>query len=93
MRVYISNNYISAMIPVFFKVSEVQEKEVKELMKQEGYTNKSEFFRFLIKFFKYHKTPIELKIEQETQKISKILMELKKQGKLNKSLDEQLKDV
>ncbi len=81
------------MIPIFFKVSETQEKEVKELMKQEGYTNKSEFFRFLIKFFKYHKSPIELKIEQETQKISKILMELKQEGKLSKSLGEQLNDV
>ena len=42
------------MPSVFFKITKSQEKEVYEMMEQEGYTSKTEFFRFLIKFYKYH---------------------------------------
>ena len=41
------------MATVFFKITAEQEKEVLNLMKEEGYTNKAEFFRFLVKFYKY----------------------------------------
>lgn len=37
-----------------FKVNEAQEKELQILMEHEGYTNKTEFFRYLMKFYKIH---------------------------------------
>ena len=46
------------MTTVFFKINDIQENEVKQMMKEEGYTNKAEFFRFLIKFYKYNKSPV-----------------------------------
>ncbi|MCK9186507.1 hypothetical protein M0P48_03650 [Candidatus Gracilibacteria bacterium] len=80
------------MATVFFKINNTQEKEVKTLMKDEGYTNKAEFFRFLVKFYKYHKTPEEIRFEKTTQELAEIIAKLDKKGKL-KSLAAQLKDV
>jgi hypothetical protein len=62
-------------------------------MKGEGYTNKAEFFRFLIKFYKYHKSPAEQQFEKTTQELAEILKKLKIKGKLDSSIDEQLADV
>lgn len=81
------------MNSVFFKISTTQEVELKELMKEEGYTNKSEFFRFLIKFFKYHKSPSEMRFEKTTEELAAILKKLNQKGKLGASLDDQLADV
>jgi Arc/MetJ-type ribon-helix-helix transcriptional regulator len=81
------------MATVFFKINDVQEKEIRKLMEEEGYGSKSEFFRFLVKFFKYHKTPEEGRFEKTTQELAAILKKLEKQGKLDSSIDEQLKDV
>ncbi len=81
------------MSSVFFKISDTQEKEVKNLMSQEGYTSKAEFFRFLIKFFKYNRQPSQEAFEQAADKLSDTLKHLKQQGKLSISIDEQLKDV
>lgn len=80
------------MATVFFKINNVQENEVKSLMKEEGYTNKAEFFRFLIKFYKYHKSPEEIRFEKNTQELTEIIAKLDKKGKF-KTLIEQLKDV
>lgn len=81
------------MSSVFFKISNTQAEEVKELMNQEGYTSKAEFFRFLIKFFKYNRQPSQDAFEQAADRLSDTLRQLKKQGKLSLSIDEQLKDV
>ena len=81
------------MATVFFKINHTQEKEIRKLMEEEGYASKSEFFRFLVKFFKYHKTPEEKRFEKTTQELAAILKELEKQGKLGSSIDEQLEDV
>ena len=81
------------MTTVFFKINDKQEKEVKELMQDEGYTNKAEFFRFLIKFYKYHKSPEELRFEKAATELAGVLSKLNKKGKLGKSLDEQLSDL
>jgi len=81
------------MATIFFKINNVQEREVKTFMEEEGYTNKAEFFRFLIKFYKYNKTPEEIRFEKTTQELSEILKKLDKQGKIKKTIDEQLKDV
>jgi len=81
------------MSTVFFKITEKQDEEVKFLMGEEGYTSKAEFFRFLIKFFKYHKSPEEIRLGKATNELSEVLKKLNKKGKLNSSLDEQLTDV
>jgi Arc/MetJ-type ribon-helix-helix transcriptional regulator len=81
------------MASVFFNINETQEKEVKQLMEEEGYTSKSEFFRFLVKFYKYHKTPEEQRFEKATQELENVLKKLDKEGKLDSSIDEQLADV
>lgn len=81
------------MTTVFFKINDIQEKEVKQMMSEEGYTNKAEFFRFLIKFYKYNKSPAEKSFEKATQDLAAVLSKLNKQGKLTSSLDDQLADV
>ena len=81
------------MSTVFFKISDQQAKELKYLMTCEGYTNKAEFFRFLLKFFKYNKSPDQVRFEKAAAELGKVLIHLKKTGKLTKSLDEQLADV
>ena len=81
------------MSTVFFKVNNIQDVEVKKMMEEEGYTSKAEFFRFLIKFYKYHKTPAEKDFEKETKELAQVLNRLNKKGKLNASIDEQLADV
>ena len=81
------------MATVFFKVNNKQDSEIKELMKEEGYTSKAEFFRFLVKFFKYHKSPEDIRLEKATKDLTAVLKKLNKQGKLDVSIDEQLADV
>lgn len=81
------------MSTVFFKINEKQEKEVEKLMADEGYTNKAEFFRFLVKFYKYHKSPEEIRFEKAASELGEILRKLNKKGKLPKNLDEQLSDL
>ena len=81
------------MTTVFFKVTDKQDTEIKSFMEDEGYTNKAEFFRFLLKFFKYHKSTEDLHLEKATKEIAIILKKLDKQGKLDKTIDEQLTDV
>lgn len=82
------------MATVFFKLTDQQEKEVKNLMYQEGYTNKAEFFRFLLKFFKYRKSTTEDSIDARVERISGMLIELDKQGKIShKSAKEQLAEL
>lgn len=81
------------MTTVFFKINDKQEEEVKELMQEEGYTNKAEFFRFLIKFYKYHKSPEEVRFEKATSELADVLKRLNNKGKLDKPLNEQLSDL
>ena len=81
------------MATVFFKINPTQEKEVEKLMAEEGYTNKAEFFRFLVKFYKYHKSPDEIRFEKAASDLADVLRKLNKKGKLPASLDEQLKDL
>ena len=84
---------IRYMSTVFFKINQVQDSEVKKMMRLEGYTSKSEFFRFLIKFYKYHKTPAEKDFELATKELAVVLKKLDKAGKLGRSIDDQLADV
>lgn len=81
------------MTTILLKLNNMQEKELKKFMKEEGYTNKTEFFRFLIKFYKYNKSPLELRYDRAVEALKKAVGELKKKGKLNKSLEEQLNDI
>lgn len=81
------------MATVFFNINDIQEKEVKSLMHDEGYTNKAEFFRFLVKFYKYHKTPEERRFEKATAELGEVLKKLDKKSKLGLSFDKQLEDV
>lgn len=81
------------MTTVFFKLNDVQEKELKQFMKEEGYSNKTEFFRFLIKFYKYNKSPVEQRFERATDILKRVLSDMNRKGKLDKSLEEQLNDI
>lgn len=81
------------MATVFFKISDQQEKELSALMEEEGYTNKSEFFRFLLKFFKYTRSPEDVKFENSARELTAILRELDKKGKLSRSLKDQIADL
>lgn len=81
------------MATVFFNINGAQEKEVKALMREEGYTNKAEFFRFLVKFYKYHKSPEQLRFEKAASELGEVLKKLSKKNKLDLSFDKQLADV
>lgn len=81
------------MATVFFNINDTQEKEVKALMQGEGYTNKAEFFRFLVKFYKYHKSPEQLRFEKASRELGEVLKKLSKKSKLDLSFDKQLADV
>lgn len=81
------------MASIFFNINETQEKEVKKFMNEEGYTSKSEFFRFLIKYYKYHKTPEEKRFEKAAENLGEVLKRLDKKSKMSLSFDKQLSDV
>ena len=81
------------MATVFFKINDKQETELKNLMEDEGYSSKAEFFRFLIKFYKYTRPPEEVAFEKAADELASVLRNLKKKGKLGKSLGKQLSDV
>jgi Arc/MetJ-type ribon-helix-helix transcriptional regulator len=81
------------MATVFFKINDKQDQEIKSLMEKEGYTSKAEFFRFLVKFFKYQVSSPDTQLEKATKELAAVLDKLDKQGKLNKNTDEQLDDV
>ena len=83
------------MATVFFKVSPQQEKEIKTFMKAEGYSSKAEFFRFLLKFYKYEKREFSDELEKESKELERVLERLAKEGKLKKygTLEQQLEDL
>lgn len=81
------------MATVFFNINNTQEKEVKTFMREEGYTSKAEFFRFLVKFYKYHKTPEERRFEKAAAELGEVLKRLDEKSKLGLSFDKQLADV
>lgn len=82
------------MSTIFFKISDKQNSELKHLMEEEGYTSKAEFFRFLIKFYKYKKSPEEIRFEKAADELAETIRKLDAQGKIgNKSLKEQLADL
>jgi len=81
------------MTTVFFKINDIQENEVKKMMEEEGYTNKAEFFRFLIKFYKYTKVPAEKNFEKASTELGEVLKKLDKESKLGLSFDKQFSDV
>ncbi len=81
------------MTTVFFKINDIQGNEVERMMEEEGYTSKSEFFRFLIKFYKYHKTPEEKRFKKAANELGEVLKKLDKKSKLSLSFDKQLEDV
>ncbi len=76
------------MSTVFFKVTPTQDREIKKLMSDEGYTSKAEFFRFLLKFYKYQKNQFPNDIAKESMELKQILSRLEREGKLKDNLDE-----
>ena len=83
------------MSTVFFKINNKQEQEVEQFMEEEGYTSKSEFFRFLIKFYKYHKSPDQLRFEKAATDLSNVLKKLSPRLHENtlSDLDDELADI
>lgn len=81
------------MTTVFFKINDVQQHEVETMMENEGYTSKAEFFRFLIKYYKYNQIPAKERLKIAAERLAETIRKLDKKGKINKSLDEQLTDI
>ena len=79
------------MATVFFKVSPQQEKEIKTFIKAEGYSSKAEFFRFLLKFYKYENRIEKIKLSPETQKeadeLASLVTKLSREGKIKDNLE------
>jgi len=71
----------------------VQETEMKKFMREEGYSNKGEFFRFLIKFYKYNKPSVQQQFEEAADELAKVVTKAAKHPKFKRSLEEQFKDV
>lgn len=80
---------------VFFNISPQMAEEIKDLMNKEGYTNKAEFFRFLVKFFKYNRFQETTELQKSVDDLEETLITLDKKGILNQwpSAEEQLADV
>lgn len=73
------------MPAVFFQLNADQEADLKKLMKETGYTKKSEFFRFLINYYRFEKV---------TEDLKKILTAIVNKGMVDpRPLSEQMKDL
>ncbi len=81
------------MTTVFFKINDIQQNEVETMMKNEGYTSKAEFFRFLIKYYKYNQASSKRRFEIAAEELADTIKKLDKKGKITKSLDEQLAEI
>ena len=83
------------MSTVFFKVTDQQNREIQSLMNEEGYTNKAEFFRFLLKFFKYNRSPDEVRLDRAIDDLENTIQTLNKKGMLDNLAppEKQLADV
>ena len=83
------------MATVFFKTTPTQDEEIKKMMDAEGYTSKAEFFRFLLKFYKYQKRELSEEVQKEAAELGALLSRLDKEGKLDGygTLEEQLDDL
>lgn len=57
-------------------------------MEGEGYTSKAEFFRFLLKYYKYQKITEWQALTNETKELGDLLLRLNKAGKLKDNLEE-----
>ena len=70
---------------------------MKQFMKEEGFSNKAEFFRFLMKFYKITKSYEEKRFEKLTKDLDAAVKKALKSEKfrklINTPLEEQLKDV
>lgn len=88
-------NYRSRNWSVFFNVSSQLENEIKSLMEQEGFMSKAEFFRFLVKFFKYNRRQDEIEFYQAASQLEETLKTLEKKGLVDRppSLEGRLADV
>ena len=79
------------MATVFFKTTATQDKEIKKMMAEEGYTSKAEFFRFLLKFYKYENRIEKIKLSPETQKeadeLASLVTKLSREGKIKDNLE------
>jgi len=83
------------MATVFFKVTNEQDKEIRQMMNDEGYSNKSEFFRFLLKFFKYTRHTKKNRFEEAVDALAESIKRLDAKGAFRNlpSAREQLADV
>lgn len=83
------------MSSVFFNTSTQLADEIKRLMAEEGYTNKAEFFRFLVKFFKYNRNHSLADFHRAVDDLEQTITALDKKGLLNNlpSPEKQLADV
>lgn len=52
-------------------------------MKQEGFTNKSAFFRFLIKFYKYQNSPDTRRLDKAARALERVTKKLAAEPELS----------
>lgn len=71
------------MATVYFKINEEQEKELIELMTLEGFTIKSAFFRFLIKFYKYQSSPDIRRLDKAAKALERVTKKLSNEPELS----------
>ncbi len=71
------------MPSVFFKINKDQEKEIFDLMMQEGFTNKAAFFRFLIKFYKYQNSPDTRRLDNAAKALERVTKKLAPEPELS----------
>lgn len=82
------------MSAVFFKLSARQNEELSAFMDEEGYTSKAEFFRFLLKFYKYKKDKEYSDLMKSADELGALVTKLNKEGKLKtSSLEEAIETI
>ncbi|GEM_PF-3961229 len=73
------------MPAVFFQLNKDQDADMKRLMKEMGYTKKSEFFRFLLNYYRFEKV---------TEDLKKILTAMVEKNMIDsRPLSDQMKDL
>lgn len=71
------------MPTVLLRINPEQEKEIFELMAMEGFTSKSAFFRFLIKFYKYQNSADTRRLDKATIALEKVAKKLSNEPELS----------
>ncbi|MBT6069396.1 hypothetical protein HOG48_06635 [Candidatus Peregrinibacteria bacterium] len=84
------------MNKIILNINKKQTQELEALMEDEGYTSKTEFLRFLVKFFKYNRAQSDrFRLENAVNELAATVARLDEKGLLDNlpSLEDQLADI